>query len=316
MAKFRIQPHVRLHEWVAEEKGFFGDEGLDYEFDAHGFAAASLTTSSVKPADAVPAPARSGALQDMEKGRSCDVSGACHWAVNAAASTAHGRMWGQAYWICSSGIFVAPESDYRQPEDLAGVDVGVGYHSGSHYSAIQGLEPFLAPDQIQLAFVGHPFDRVRLMRDRGIPAANVWGAQFYLLEQWGFRKLVDTTFMMGFLVSSETDPDDLERYFRALRRAQAELDLDPEPYKRHWRNELPEDLRQALTSGASDPASGSCSSRTRGRCSTGPTAGWSAGSCSTRRRRSGRPTSRRFWRSRRRFGARGHVFVTCIARVR
>ncbi len=34
MAKFRIQPHVRLHEWVAEEKGFFRDEGLDYEFDA------------------------------------------------------------------------------------------------------------------------------------------------------------------------------------------------------------------------------------------------------------------------------------------
>ena len=28
MAKFLIQPHVRLHEWVAEEKGFFRDEGL------------------------------------------------------------------------------------------------------------------------------------------------------------------------------------------------------------------------------------------------------------------------------------------------
>jgi ABC-type nitrate/sulfonate/bicarbonate transport system substrate-binding protein len=36
MAKLRIQPHVRLHEWVAEEKGFFRDEGLDYEFDAQG----------------------------------------------------------------------------------------------------------------------------------------------------------------------------------------------------------------------------------------------------------------------------------------
>ncbi len=67
------------------------------------------------------------------------------------------------------------------------------------------------------------------MRDRGIPAANVWGAQCYLLEQWGFRKLVDTTFMMGFLVSADTEPADLERYFRALRRAQAELDLEPEP---------------------------------------------------------------------------------------
>jgi ABC-type nitrate/sulfonate/bicarbonate transport system substrate-binding protein len=245
MAKFLIQPHVRLHEWVAEENGFFRDEGLDYEFDAHGFAAASITTSSVKPADAAPVQARSGAFEDMEKGRSCDVSGACHWAVNAAASTSHGRMWGKAYSICTSGIYVAPESGYQRPEDLAGVEVGVGYHSGSHYSAIQGLEPFLDPDEIRLSFVGFPFDRVRLMRDRRIPAANVWGAQLYLLEQWGFRKLVDTTFMMGFLVSADAEPDDLERYFRGLRRAQAELDLEPEPYKRHWLNEMPEDLAAA-----------------------------------------------------------------------
>ena len=226
MAKFRIQPHVRLHEWVAEEKGFFGDEGLDYEFDAHGFAAASLTTSSVKPADAARRRPRSGALQDMEKGRSCDVSGACHWAVNAAASTAHGRMWGQAYSICSSGIFVAPESDYQRPEDLAGVDVGVGYHSGSHYSAIQGLEPFLAPDQIQLAFVGHPFDRVRLMRDGGYRPRTCGGpvlpARAVGLSQACRHHLHD-----GLPGQLGDRPDDLERYFRALRRAQAELDLDP-----------------------------------------------------------------------------------------
>ena len=245
MAIFRIQPHVRLQEWVAEERGFFRDEGLDYEFDAYGYAAASLTTSSVNPADAALVQARSGAFEDMEKGRTCDVSGACHWAVNAAASTSHGRMWGKAYSICTSGIFVAPESPYERPEDLADVSVGVGYHSGSHYSAIQGLEAFLGPAQIELSFVGLPFDRVRLMRDRRIPAANVWGAQYYLLEQWGFRKLVDTTFMMGFLVSLDAEQEDLERYFRALRRAQAELDLEPEPYKRHWLAEMPEDLREA-----------------------------------------------------------------------
>ena len=30
---FRIQPHVRLQEWVGEERGFFTAEGLDYEFE-------------------------------------------------------------------------------------------------------------------------------------------------------------------------------------------------------------------------------------------------------------------------------------------
>ncbi len=242
MDRFRIQPHVRLHEWVAQERGFFDDEGLEYEFDPRGVAGSSLTTSSVKAADAAPAPTLDGAFEDMERGRTCDISGACHWAVNAAASTDHGKMWGRAYSVCTSAIVVAPESPYERPEDLAGIEVGVGYHSGSHYSAIEGLEPFLAPDQIALAFVGYPFDRVRLMRDRKIAAANVWGAQYYLLEQWGFRKLVDTTFMMGFLVSADAAQTDLERYFRALRRAQAELDLEPQRYKRYWLREMPEDL--------------------------------------------------------------------------
>ena len=32
MAKFLIEPHFRLQEWVAEEKDYFREEGLEYEF--------------------------------------------------------------------------------------------------------------------------------------------------------------------------------------------------------------------------------------------------------------------------------------------
>jgi len=123
--------------------------------------------------------------------------------------------------------------------------VGVGYHSGSHYSAIQGLEPYLERPQIELSFVGLPYDRVRLMLERRVPAANVFGAQYYVLEQHGFRKLVDTTFMMGFLVNEETSADDVAKYFTALRRAQGDIDLEPDRYKHYWLREMPEDI-QAL----------------------------------------------------------------------
>ena len=240
---FRIQPHVRLQEWVAEDRGFFRDEGLDYEFEAVGFAGASSTTSpSVSPGDAAPVAARSGAFEDMEQGRTCSVSSACHWAVNAAASSSHGRMWGKAYSICDSAIFVAADSPYRRPEDLAGAKVGVGYHSGSHYSAIQALEPFLERSEIALQFVGLPFDRVRLMQRGEIEVANVFGAGYYLLEQQGFRKLVDTTFVMGFLVAEDADAAQVDGYFRALRHAQREIDLEPERFKHYWRREIPEDL--------------------------------------------------------------------------
>jgi len=36
MGKFIIGPHMRLQEWIAEEKGYFEHEGLDYEFVASG----------------------------------------------------------------------------------------------------------------------------------------------------------------------------------------------------------------------------------------------------------------------------------------
>jgi NitT/TauT family transport system substrate-binding protein len=243
MAKFRIQPHVRLQEWVAEQKGYFADEGLDYEFEPTSFAGTDFTTSAIRTTDEAPAEARSGAFEDMQQGRSCDVSAACHWAVNLAATAHRGRMWGHAYSVSPSAIVVAPESAIQRPEDLANVPVGVGYHSGSHYSAIQGLAPFVRRDDIQLNFAGRPNDRVRLMLNRSIPAANVFGMHYYLLEQHGFRTIVDTTFMIGFLLSPAADADDVEKYFAALRRAQRDIDLEPERYKHYWLREMPEDFR-------------------------------------------------------------------------
>ena len=94
MSKFIISPHFRLQEWVAEEKGYFAAEGLDYEFRAalgEGDVAKTHTTAN-----------RIGAYQSFEKGRSCDVSGACHWTVNVAASNGHGKLYADAYSISTS----------------------------------------------------------------------------------------------------------------------------------------------------------------------------------------------------------------------
>jgi NitT/TauT family transport system substrate-binding protein len=38
----------------------------------------------------------------------------------------------------------------------------------------------------------------------------------------------------------------MERYFRALRHAQREIDLEADRYKHHWRREMPADLRDAV----------------------------------------------------------------------
>ena len=237
MGNFRIQSHGRLQEWVAEEKGYFKDEGLDYEFLVKPIVTWS---AGVKTVESAPSDIQRGAFESIEDGRGCNLSAACHWTVNMAASAGHGKMWGHAYSVSPSGIFVPEDSSVRTPEALANIPVTVGYHSGSHYSTLQGLEKFLKRDELKLHFGGLLLDRLALLVDGQVPAASLFGAPFYVAEQLGCKKIVDTTFMIGHLISDRADLQDVERYFQALRRAQHEIDLEPEAYKHYFLKELPE----------------------------------------------------------------------------
>jgi hypothetical protein len=231
MSRFVIAPHFRLHEWVAEEKGYFAAEGLDYEFREQ-------TTS--KDGKVHDLGIRVGAYQTFEQGRTCDVSAACHWTVNVAASSGHGKLYADAYSVSPCGIFVPPESPIRQPADLAGVPIAVGYQSGSHYSTIQGLEQYMRLDDIALSFAdGLLFRRMEKLYDREVKAASLFSGPYYFMEQLGFRKIIDTTFMMASMITGNPDPDDVRKYFRALRRAQRDIDLRPELYTHYYRKEMP-----------------------------------------------------------------------------
>ena len=232
MARFVIAPHMRLHEWVAEEKGYFADAGLDYEFRDE------LRSASGRRHDLGD---RVGAYQTIEKGRTSDVSCACHWTVNVAASVGHGKLYADCYSVAPAGIFVPADSPVTAPEQLAGVPISVGYQSGSHYSAIQALEQYMPHADISLSFAdGLLFRRMEKLIDREVPAVSLFSGPYYFAEQLGFRKVIDTTFMMASMITGNPDMGDVRRYFGTLRRAQRDIDLRPELYTKHYRNEFPE----------------------------------------------------------------------------
>ena len=227
MSKFIITPHFRLHEWIADERGYFADEGLDYEF-REVFATHAT-------------PDRVGAHANIAQGRDTNVSCACHWTVNVAASQGHGKLYADAYSVAPAGVFVPPESPIRAPGDLRGVPISVGYKSGSHYSTLQALEQYLPREEISLSFAdGILFGRLEKLVDRQVPAAALFSGAYYFLEQLGFRKIIDTTFMIASLISGAPDAEDVRRYFRALRRAQRDIDLRPELCTHHYRREFPQ----------------------------------------------------------------------------
>ena len=60
MPRFVISPHFRLQEWVAEDKGYFAGEGLDYEFRE------AIGTKDAKRQNLGD---RVGAYQTIERGR-------------------------------------------------------------------------------------------------------------------------------------------------------------------------------------------------------------------------------------------------------
>src|SRR5207247_2940594 len=131
----------------------------------------------------------------------------CHWTVDVAAAKGHGKLYGDVYSVALSGIFVAPDSPVKSPEDLAGVPISVGYQSGSHYSTIQALEQYMPADKINLSFVeGMMFNRMERLVDGKIPAAALFSGPYYFAEQLGFSKVMDTTFVITTMLIGNPDP--------------------------------------------------------------------------------------------------------------
>ena len=228
---FIVEPHFRLQEWVAQDKGYFQEEGLDY------VSQELIQSSDGRHHDRGD---RIGAFQSFERGREAAVSCACHWTVGVAASQGKGRLYADAYSVAPSGVFVAADSPIKRPEDLAGVPISVGYQSGSHYATIQALEQFLPAERIDLSFAeGMLFARLDNLLNGGSRASTLFNGPYYLAEQLGFRKILDTTFMIATMITGSPDVEDLRKYFRALRRAQRDIDLRPDRYTRYYRNEFP-----------------------------------------------------------------------------
>ena len=231
MSKFIIEPHFRLQEWVAEEKGYFKDEGLDYVFQELVQATdGKIHDKGIKV----------GAYQSFEKGRRSDVSCACHWTVGVAASSGHGKLYPDAYSVAPAGVFVPADSPVKTPENLASVPISVGFQSGSHYSTIQALEAYMPAEKINLSFNdGMLFKRLDNLLEGKSPASALFSGPYYLAEQLGYRKIIDTTFMITTMISGDPEPEDLRKFFRALKRAQRDIDLRPDLYTHYYKREFP-----------------------------------------------------------------------------
>ena len=80
---------------------------------------------------------------------------------------------------------------------------------------------------------------MELLVDRKVPAAALFSGPYYFAEQLGFRKVIDSTFMIAHMITGDPDPEDVRKYYRALKRAQRDIDLRPELYTHYYTKEFP-----------------------------------------------------------------------------
>jgi hypothetical protein len=95
------------------------------------------------------------------------------------------------------------------------------------------------PDQLSFK-EGLLFRRLEQLVDDQAPAVSLFSGPYYFTEQLGFRKVIDTTFMIATMIHGDPDPEDLYKFFCALRWAQRNLDLRPDRYTHYYKNEFPE----------------------------------------------------------------------------
>lgn len=224
---------MRLHEWIALERGYFGEEGIEPDID---WDTVRGQMRSWRGLDYLERPQDRPFLERRQS-----VTNACMWGSVCNAGAGMGRFSPDAYGVARWAIYVRPDSWIRRPEDLAGVPVAVGLRAGSHFNVPYRLEAHLPLHQIQVVNVGGFGARLQALRTGDVEAASLLDPQISMADQLGLRPVIANTFKTLWWVDERTDPDVLRRFFRVLQRADRDLETDPASCLPLWRYSIPPD---------------------------------------------------------------------------
>lgn len=229
--KISVVPHFsRLHEWIAMDEGYFQQEGLAPELlpeVMHAVSSHKGDTYGERPQD----------LPFVQQQKV--TNSACEWGTACNAGAGMGKLVPDLYTVGRYAIFVRPGSTVTRLIDLHDVPVGVGMMAGSHFTALETLSQVLPREHIKLTHTGGPGTRLVALLNGEIEAANLLDPEIAIAESKGLRKLAQGEFRMTFWVAPDIEPDVLNHYFRALRKADEALTAHPEKYLHLWAHNVP-----------------------------------------------------------------------------
>jgi NitT/TauT family transport system substrate-binding protein len=236
LRKVKVAPKgMGLNDFVAMQEGFFAAEGLDVEFDWATFRGTQASWQGLnyleRPQD-----------QPYTKRNEDVVQGACLWGTICNASAGMGNVVTEGYGLSPWAIFVRSDSRIRKPEDLKDVPISVGMRAGSHFNVPYRLEKYLPLENIKMVNTGGFGARLRALLDGEVEAASLLPPQIAMAEQLGLRKIIEDTFKTLWWVPSNSPPEVVHGYMRALKRAEQALESDLQRYLPLWKLAIPPDF--------------------------------------------------------------------------
>ena len=212
---------------VAQEEGLFADEDLEVVFVPRNTDRATgpyLTHDPSKVHSLIH-------HADFEE-EATDVYMACEWGQvrRAQDSGRGGQIVGKHPVVAVMALFAHKDSDITYPQKLRGKPVGVQFHAGSHYAAIQMLEGFLEPGEIEIVHAGRPRERYEAVVRGEVAAAALMEPWISLAEKNGHHKIIETHFVGSEIGAANLDADTYAAYSRALGKAVRLIQRDVAKY--------------------------------------------------------------------------------------
>jgi NitT/TauT family transport system substrate-binding protein len=230
-----------LPYYVADEEGYFADEGLDINLIRRAYGWSTLNPKFELIEDHRSVSAFSTFLQ-FEVGQS-DLYRACEWGQvrRSHDSSVGGRIISRRAAVASQAIIVRADSPVNTPQDLANIPIGVHYHHGSHYIAIQTLEGFLAREEIKVVGIDGG-NRLLALRDGVVDAVAVMEPWITVAQKLGYKIIAEAHYVGSEIAGPNLDADTFAAINRAVARAVTKINEDIRPYLHYFIEEVPKEI--------------------------------------------------------------------------
>ena len=234
MRQLQIAPTgMRLHEWIAIERGYFQAHGIEpvvrWDIVSGIMSSWQGKTYKERPQD----------QPFVGTSEPVDVINHCAWGSVCNAGAGLGKFVPEAYGVARWAIYVRPDSPVWEPADLADVPIAVGMRAGSHFNVPYRLEKYLPLENIKVVNTGGFGARLKALLDGEVEAASLLPPQIAMAEQLGLRKIIEDTFKTLWWVPERFDADVVRAYLRALERAEQAMDADLAKFLPLWKLTVP-----------------------------------------------------------------------------